>query len=86
MADMMVEEFKLEFEDQFQNDVNTKMSLSAGFKSFKSESVDYFLDHHEQFPLTIVLFYDSDLFNDSVMRNMTSKILDVFVYKFEKKF
>jgi hypothetical protein len=60
--------------------------LNAGFKSFKSDSVDYFLDHHEVFPLTIVLFYDSDLFNDSIMKNLTTKIMDVFVYKYEKKF
>jgi len=62
------------------------MSLKSGFKAYKSESIDYFLDHHEQFPLTIVLFYDSEQLNENAMRIMTGKILDIFVYKYEKKF
>jgi len=86
MAEMMVEEFKMEFEAQYENDVNTKMALGAGFRSFKSDAVDYFLDHHEKFPLTIVLFYDSQLFSEQIMKGLTTKILDIFVYKYEKKF
>jgi hypothetical protein len=62
------------------------MSLKSGFKAYKSESIDYFLDHHEQFPLTIVLFYDSEQLHENAMRIMTGKILDIFVYKYEKKF
>lgn len=62
------------------------MALKSGFRSFKSENMDYFLEHHEQFPLTIVLFYDAELLNESIMRSLTIKILDVFVYKYEKKF
>lgn len=62
------------------------MSLKSGFKAYKSESIDYFLDHHEQFPLTIVLFYDSEQLIENAMRIMTGKILDIFVYKYEKKF
>ena len=60
--------------------------MKSGFKAYKSESIDYFLDHHEQFPLTIVLFYDSEQLNENAMRIMTGKILDIFVYKYEKKF
>ena len=81
-----MEEFKTEFPDQYENDVNSKMGLKTGFKAYKSESLDYFLEHHEQFPLTIVLFYDSEVFNEAIMRSLTVKILDVFVYKYEKKF
>lgn len=86
MSEMMVEEFKSEHPEQYQNDVNTKLALKSGYKAFKSDSVDYFLEHHEQFPLTLILFYDSDLFNENIMKNLTVKLLDVFVYKYEKKF
>ena len=87
MTEIMIEEFKTEYgEQQLESDVNAKMSLKAGFRAYKSEYIDYFLEHHDQFPLTLVLFYDSDQFNDSVMRSLTVKILDVFVYKYEKKF
>ena len=83
----MVEEFKNEVGEQYiENDVNTRMSLRAGFRSYKSEHLDYFLEHHEQFPLSIVLFYDADIMSDIVMRTLTNKIIEVFVYKYEKKF
>ena len=62
------------------------MALKSGFRAYRSENLDYFLEHNEQFPLTIVLFYDADLLNEAVMRSLTVKILDVFVYKYEKKF
>jgi hypothetical protein len=62
------------------------MSLKSGFRAYKSESIDYFLEHHDQFPLTVVLFYDSGLMNENIVRSLTLKILDVFVYKYEKKF
>jgi len=65
--------------------VNTKMALSSGFKAYKSEGLDYFLEHDEKYPLTLVLFYDSDQLNDNVMKSLTTKLLDVFVYKYEKK-
>jgi hypothetical protein len=69
-----------------ESDVNTRMNLKSGFRAYKSESVDYFLEHHDQFPLTAVLFYDSGLLHENVMKSLTLKILDVFVYKYEKKF
>ncbi len=61
------------------------MALKTGFKAYKSESLDYYLEHHEQFPVTLVLFYDSSLLNDTIMKSLTTKLLDVFVYKYEKK-
>lgn len=84
----MVEEYKSEVGDpqQLENDVNTRMSMKSGFRAYKSEHLDYFLEHHESYPLTIVLFYDSDQMNDQIMRSLTLKVLDVFVYKYEKKF
>lgn len=47
LSKIMVEEFKTEFPSQFENDVNTKMALQSGFKAYKSESIDYFLEHHD---------------------------------------
>ena len=82
----MVEEFKSEFPEQYENDVNTKTALKSGFRAYKSESLDYFLEHHDTYPLTIVLFYDCEIFDEKIMKNLTLKILDVFVYKYEKKF
>lgn len=61
-------------------------ALRQGLRSYKSEHLDYFLEHHEQFPLTCVLFYDAELLSEQVMRSLTAKILDVFIYKYEKKF
>jgi hypothetical protein len=62
------------------------MNLKMGFKAYKSESIDYFLEHHDVFPLTLVLFYDADLMNEGIMRSLSMKIMEVFVYKYEKKF
>ena len=87
MTEIMVEEFKSEYgEQQLESDVNTRMNLKMGFKAYKSESIDYFLEHHDQFPLTLVLFYDADQMNEGIMRSLTLKIMEVFVYKYEKKF
>lgn len=84
MTEIMAEEFKSELSSEI--DVNTRNSLKSGFRAYKSEHLDYFLEHHETFPLTIVLFYDAELLQESVMRSLTVKILDVLVYKYEKKF
>lgn len=65
--------------------MNTLQALKAGFRSYKSDNVDYFLEHHDTYPLTIILFYDSEHLNEQLMRNLTVKILDVFVYKYERK-
>lgn len=86
MADMMVEEFKSEFPGQLDSDINTRMALQSGFKAYKSEALDYYLEHHDKYPLTLVLFYDSSQMNDVVMRKLSTKVLDVFVLKYEHKF
>ena len=57
MSEIMVEEYKQEFPDD--TDPNTKAAFQSGFRSFKSDSLDYLLEHHDTYPLTIVLFYDS---------------------------
>lgn len=52
----------------------------------KSDSSDYVIEHCAHFPLTLVLFYDSDIYLNSIMKSLAIKILDVFLYKFESKF
>jgi len=66
--------------------VNTKTSLNAGFKSYKSDSVDYYLEHAVSYPITLILFYDSEIFLDSITKMLAAKLLDVFIYKYQKRF
>lgn len=49
---MMVDDFKIEYgEKNLESDVNTRMNLKSGFRAFKSEYIDYFLENHDNFPL-----------------------------------
>lgn len=89
----MIEEFKEEYPEDYKNNIDIQKAFnsgsnaySTGFQSYKSDSVDYMLEHHNTFPLTMVLFYDSSVYDDGIIRNLTCKIFDVFVYKYEKKF
>ena len=52
----MEEEYKEEFPDD--SDPSTAMAFYTGFQSYKSDSVEYLLEHHDKYPLTLVLFYD----------------------------
>ncbi len=47
MTEIMVEEFKTEHPYSFESDVNTKMALKSGFKAYRSEGLDYNLEHHD---------------------------------------
>ena len=67
MSEMMVEEFKEEHKAQYETDVNTRAALKSGFKSFKSNAVDFFLEHHDTYPLTLVIFFDTKTFDESIM-------------------
>jgi len=49
----------------------------------KSNSTDNVLENAAHHPLTLVLFYDSEIYLDSIMKNLAIKILDVFIFKFE---
>jgi len=62
------------------------MALKNGLESFKSDSLDFILQHQALYPLTIVLFYDSTIYLEAIIESLASKILDVFLFKFEKKF
>lgn len=86
LTEIMVEEYVAEVgESALESDVNTRMNIKSGFRAYKSEYLDYFLEHHDQYPLTIVLFYDADAVNEAMMRSLTVKVLDVFVCKNEAK-
>lgn len=83
---MMGEEMKEMYPKQFKDDPNTICAFKNGFTGFKSDSTDHILQHCDHFPLTLVLFYDSSIYLDSIMRGLAIKILDVFLYKFENLF
>ena len=57
-----------------------------GLTDFKSDSFDFAMQHCFPFPIALVLFYDSKIYLPSIMDSLASKILDVFLYKFEAKF
>lgn len=67
------------------NDPNAKIAFREGFTQLKSDSADYILEHNAHYPITLVLFYDSNIYLTSIMKNLAIKILDVFVFKFKSK-
>jgi len=83
---MMGDEFREMYPKDFYNDANTKLAFRDGFTSFKSDSCDNILEHSHQFPITLILFYDSDIYLNSIMKSLAVKILEVFLFKFEQKF
>ena len=83
---MMADEFREMHPHQFTSDPDVKIAFRNGLEGFKSDSVDLILSHNDDFPITIVLFYDSQIYLEKIMANLAEKILDVFVFKFEKQF
>ena len=81
MMKVMAEEYKEEFPGDFESDPNTRSALLAGFTSYQSDSVDYFLEHNDEHPLTLLLFYDSNEYDPEVMKMMALRILDIYVLK-----
>ena len=79
MGRVMEEEYKEEFPDD--NDPSTRMAFHTGFQSYKSESVDYLLEHHDTYPFTLVLFYDDKDLDEKVMRYLTIRLLDIYIIK-----
>lgn len=59
------------------------MAFRNGFTGFKSDSTDHILAHCHSYKITLVLFYDSSIYLDVIMRNLAIKILDVFKFKYE---
>jgi len=74
----MMEEYKDEYPEEFERDAATKEAFKMGFQSYRSDSIDYVLEHHEEWPGTMVLFYDSNEYEEPIMRLMVVRLMDVF--------
>lgn len=84
MTDIMAEEYKQEYPDAFNNDPAAQSAFASGFTSYRSDSVDYVLEHMQT--TTLILFYSSSEVDDSVAQNLAAKLLEVLVSKNEKRF
>ena len=82
MSEMMAEEYKAEFPGD--DDPNTKAAFGQGFRSFRSDSLDYLLEHHDLYPLSLVIFYDGKESSESIMRYASVKLLEQYVVKKQK--
>lgn len=58
MTEIMAEEYKDEYPEEFERDAATKLAFKQGFQSYSSDSIDYVLEHQDDWPGTLVLFYD----------------------------
>ena len=85
MAEVCVDEYENDYPGQIESDVNARNAFKQGFRSFKSDSVDYLLEHHDDYPLTLVLFYDSGSQDEAITGILAGKLLDIFIIKHEKK-
>lgn len=74
------------YPNQSNNDPNTRNAIRMGLTEFQSDSMDFTMQHCFPFPITLVLFYDRKIYLPTIMDSLASKILDVFLYKFEAKF
>ena len=50
----------------------------------KSDSIDYMLETHEVYPITLALFYDSQDVDDELARYLCNRLLDIYVLKKDK--
>lgn len=72
------------YKSSLQKDTHVKINLRDGLTGFQSDSVDVVIEQAANFPLTLILFYDQEIYCNSIMRNLAVKLLDVFIFKFEK--
>ena len=79
---MIVEEYKEEYPED--DDPNAQLAFGQGFQGMKSDSIDYLLESHESYPLTLALFYDSADLHDQIARYLSQRLLDIYVLKKEK--
>jgi len=81
---MMSEEYKEMYPHQ-SAEPEIKLALKSGLEGFKSDSTDFIIDHSTDFPVTIVLFYDSKIYYENLMQSLATKLLDVFIYKYKRE-
>jgi hypothetical protein len=79
---MMADEFKEMYPLQAA-DPEIKLALKSGLEGFKSDSTDFILDHSTDFPVSIVLFYDCKIYFETIMQSLSTKLIDVFIYKYK---
>ena len=82
ITNIMAEEYKEEYPDDV--DPFTKLAFEQSFTGMKSDSVDYVLQHHDEFSLSIVVFYDIKEVQESITRFFAERVMDIFVQKKEK--
>ena len=83
LTKLMGDEYKEMYQHQYNKDVNSKLAFINGFTSFESDSTDYVLEHCSNAPtITLVLFYDSQIYLPSIMQVLANTILDGFYFKF----
>ena len=81
----MSEEYKEMYAKDYVKDPETKLAFKDGLTALQSDSCDFQIEHCPHFPVTLVLFYDVDIYPKSIMTSLAIKILDVFVFKFESQ-
>lgn len=82
ISNVMMEEYKEEYPDDV--DPNTNLAFAQGFQGIKSDSIDYMLESHETYPLTLALFYDSREMDDDIAHYLSQRLLDIYVLKKDK--
>lgn len=80
---VMAEEFKEMYPRQIDSEV--KIAFKRGLEGFKSDSIDFILEHSSEQPITILVFYDEHLYKESIMVSLAQKLLDVFIYKHKRE-
>ena len=85
MTDIMFEEYKDEYPEALERDQNARQAFKTGFTSYSSDNIDYLLEHHAEFDVTLVLFYSKNEMCEAIMRTLAYKLLDVLVLKNEKR-
>ena len=47
----------------------------------KSDSIDYMIAKNDEYPLSVVLFYDSGDMEDELVKYLCDRLLDIYVLK-----
>ena len=82
LVEAMVDEIrdKLDHVDEL-----VEAQLQEGFRGLETEGISFVTEKSKKFNLLIALFYNSDVFERKIAEILTNKIIDLFVYKYEKK-
>jgi hypothetical protein len=83
----LVEEMAEEIRDKLGADVDdlVEAQLREGFRGIETEGVSFVVEKANKFHLLIALFYDSDVMERKIAEKLCNKVIELFVYKYEKK-